>query len=155
LLPHPPGPHPLLARAVERCLRGNRGSCPDRHVAVPVMRGLPTLVVIENMIMKPTIVLFPDNVRGKQNQRTATGPLPDPLRAELNRPWALRVPQSLASPTPLSLSASAWSACSAGRFPLPASRIRGPYPLFPSAIFKSSSAGQGRPYLHLVDPPKF
>jgi hypothetical protein len=81
------------------------------------MRELPTWVVIENMIMKPTIALLPDNLREALNRRTAGGRLPDPLRAEPKRPWAFRVPQGHAYANPHEASASACSTSSAARFP--------------------------------------
>jgi hypothetical protein len=42
--------------------------------------------VMESMIMKPTIALLPDNLRGELKRRAAGGLVPDPLRPDPNRP---------------------------------------------------------------------
>jgi hypothetical protein len=39
-------------------------------------------MVMESMIMKPTIALLPDNVREQLNRRATGGPLPALLRAD-------------------------------------------------------------------------
>jgi hypothetical protein len=56
-------------------------------------------MIMESMIMKPTIALLPDNVREQLNRRTATGLRPDPLRVHLIPSPTLRVPHALASAT--------------------------------------------------------
>jgi hypothetical protein len=54
--------------------------------------------VMENMIMKPTTALLPDNVREELN-RSLAALLTAPACPDPNRPWAFRAPQAFALAT--------------------------------------------------------